>query len=64
MADNNLQENAGAQGQFQYEGGEASAWAADLTNFTVPQGGELPRTVERRIVNDKAVKDRFDARKW
>ena len=36
MADNNVQEMTGAQGGFQYEGGEAQAWAADLNNFNVP----------------------------
>jgi hypothetical protein len=63
MSDTNLQDN-GSQGDH-FEGGaqEAAAWAADAGNFTVPQG-ELPRTLERRIVNDKPVKDRFDARKW
>jgi len=65
MADNNAQDNVGTQGEC-FEGGsmEAAAWAAMTDNFAVPQGVDLPKTIERRIQNDKPVKDRYDARKW
>jgi len=66
MADNNAQDNAASQGEC-FEGGANDAtWAADANNFAVPAMplGELPKTLERRIINDKPVKDRYDARKW